>query len=317
MAGLNFDEFFPKLALWDPTTHQFNNELDASLISPYGVAFSPDGKRLVAGDNCENVTLWDIKTRQVISHLDFGTSGIISSLVFSPDGKMIAIGGDAPDVAVSLWDGESPEISGQPLDVSVYGKSSIAFAPDGKTIAVGNTSGAITLWDVKTRTFVTWTSTSTSVDSVAFTPDGKELATTSRDGKIFLWNVGSRELLGQPFLQPGSIPDAIAFSPDGKFLVSGNYDDTIYLWDVATRRTIGGLIGNSWPVKQVLFSFDGQTLVTVSNDIISWDVNPRSWADKICDRVGRNFTQDEWIQYFPGETYRITCPQWTEDHSIQ
>ncbi len=230
---------------------------------------------------------------------------------------MIAIGGSAPNVAVNLWDGNSSEISGQPLNVSVYGKSSIAFAPDGKTIAVGDTSGAITLWDIKTRNFVKWTSTSTSVDSVAFTPDGKELATTSRDGKIFLWNVRTRQLLGQPFLQPGSIPDAIAFSPDGKTLVSGNYDDTIFLYDVATRRNIGSLIGNSWPVDQVIFSSDGQTLVTVSNNIILWDVYPRSWANKICDRVGRNFTQEEWTQYFPGESYRITCPQWTKDNSIQ
>lgn len=313
MAGLNFDEGFPKLALWDPITHDFNNKLDSPLIAPLGVAFSPDGKKLIAGDNGGNVTLWDIKTREVINHLDFGTNGFISSLVFSPDGEMIAIGGFAPEVDVNLWNGQSPEISASTLNVSVYGESSIAFAPNGNTIAVGDTFGAITLWDARTRDFVKWTSTSTSVDSVAFTADGKELATTSRDGKIFLWDVKSRQLLGQPFFQPGSIPDAIAFSPDGKVLVSGNYDDTIFLYDVATRRKMGALIGNSWPINQVIFSPEGQTLITVSNNIMLWDVDPQSWVNKICDRVGRNFTQEEWVQYFPGETYHATCSKWPLD----
>jgi len=33
-------------------------------------------------------------------------------------------------------------------------------------------------------------------------------------------------------------------------------------------------------------------------------------VDVACSIVGRNLTQAEWQQYFPGEEYRITCPQW-------
>jgi hypothetical protein len=29
-----------------------------------------------------------------------------------------------------------------------------------------------------------------------------------------------------------------------------------------------------------------------------------------CEIAGRNFTQAEWQEYFPGEPYRTTCPQW-------
>jgi len=45
-------------------------------------------------------------------------------------------------------------------------------------------------------------------------------------------------------------------------------------------------------------------------EVIVWNLNMDDWENKICSQVGRNFTQDEWQQYFPGEEYRLTCTQW-------
>lgn len=309
-AGWPSSEGFPAIALWDSKSYQFTTKLEPAMVAN-AATFSPDGKRLIAGDNNGKVAVWDVATQQLLGHLDFGTNSYISSVTFSPDGRTIAIGGQI-DVGVNLWDGISSKVDRQSLKASVYGESSLAFSPDGRTLAVGDTSGSIILWDISSRRSVKWSSTLSSVDSVVFSPNGQELASTSRDGKIFLWDVKSQRLLGQPFILPsGGIPDAVAFSPDGKMLISGNYDNTINLWDVATRELIGqGLLGNEWPVNQVVFSPDGNTLATVSNNITLWDANPQSWFDKICQRVGRNFTRNEWAQYFPGETYRATCPQW-------
>lgn len=302
---------FPALALWDPKSHQFSNELHPSLV-PNAVAFSPDGRKLIAGDNDGTVTLWDVATQQSIGHLDFGRGNLVSSVVFSPDGRTIAVGSGMKDIGINLWDGSSSKANGESLNAVVSGESSLAFSPDGKILAVGDNSGSIILWDVTTRHSVQWKSTFDVVDSLAFSPDGNELATTSRDGYIYLWDVKSHHLLGRPFILPsGGIPDVVTFSPDGKILVSGNYDDTINLWDVASHETIGqGLLGNSWPVGQVMFSPDGHTLAVVSNKILLWDVDPQSWIEKICQRIGRNLTRDEWGQYFPGEPYHLTCPEW-------
>jgi hypothetical protein len=44
-----------------------------------------------------------------------------------------------------------------------------------------------------------------------------------------------------------------------------------------------------------------------SNSYQVWDMDPESWLERACRRAGRNLTQVEWVQYFPGEKYRKTC----------
>ena len=38
-----------------------------------------------------------------------------------------------------------------------------------------------------------------------------------------------------------------------------------------------------------------------------------SWLERVCERAGRNFTQEEWEFYFPDELYRKTCEMWPKD----
>jgi hypothetical protein len=38
-------------------------------------------------------------------------------------------------------------------------------------------------------------------------------------------------------------------------------------------------------------------------------MNPSSWVQETCQRVGRNFTYAEWRQYYPDEAYRKTCEE--------
>jgi WD40 repeat protein len=64
-------------------------------------------------------------------------------------------------------------------------------------------------------------------------------------------------------------------------------------------------------IYSVAFSPDGKLLAVSSYDaLILWNLTPQSWAIETCQRVGRNFTRDEWSIYFPNEEYRKTCEQW-------
>ena len=85
-----------------------------------------------------------------------------------------------------------------------------------------------------------------------------------------IWKLESLQPFGQPLTGHNDLVSSVAFSPDGKILASGSWD----------------------------------------NSIILWDTDQQSWIEKSCERPGRNFTQEEWVEYFPNEEYRITCPQW-------
>ncbi len=303
------------ITLWDMTTLQPMAQLSTEHLSSVdSLDFSPDGKILASGSRNGTALLWDLTTNELIGDPlaeitnDDGYSNFVEDVTFSPDGKILAMGNDTK---VFFWDITTHTLIKPPLARDKIIES-LDFSPDGKILAVADAE-TITLWDIKTRQIIgpAFGKNAHSIHSVAFSPDGKTLASTG-DYTVILWRIDNKIPIGQALIgNRNSISQSVAFSPDGKVIASGNYDNSIELWDIATLQPIGqGLLGNFWPVGEVVFSPDGNTLVTTSNQIVFWDINPQSWIEKICQRVGRNFTHEEWLHFFPEETYRPTCIQW-------
>jgi WD40 repeat protein len=261
----------------------------------FSITFSPDGKTLASGNcisqsngicNRDEIALWNLATHQPSGQPLKGHSGRVYSAAFSPDGKTLASAGCGVAIdsrgtcsqgEIILWDVETRQPIGQPINGHSDLVRSVAFSPDGKLLASGSYDSTIILWDVETHQPIGQPLSGhlDSVYSVAFSPTGKKLASGSKDTTIILWDVAAHQPIGQPLSGHLDIVRSVSFSLDGKILASGSEDKTIIFWNVAARQPISQrLSGHSEPVRSVAFSPDGTTLASGSPDltIILWDV---------------------------------------------
>lgn len=296
----------------------------------WSVAFSPDGKMLASGGCAKSddpkcpdgeIRLWDVARGKQIGEPLHGRTGIVRSVTFSPDGKILASGNG--DKTIGLWDPASGKQVRESLDGHTAAVTSVAFSPDGKTLASGSEDKTIRLWDPASGEQIgeALTAHTAAVTSIAFSPDGKLLASGSEDKTIRLWDIVKRSQIGAPLTGNEDGVLSVAFSPDGKMLASGNRDQTIRLWDTASGQPLGApLMGHTDYVMSVAFSPDGKTLASGSADktVRLWEVDQESslWPARACRLVNRNLTRDEWAQYFDRDpsTYDLvyaknpTCP---------
>lgn len=263
--------------LWDMATGEplRTLTLGEDVVYVDFLAFSPDGKTLAlpAGEYVfpifQPIRLWDVASGEVM--LSFSTDEYLSvhSVVFSPDGKMLASGNW--DGAVHLWDVASGQVL-RTLTAHTDFVSSVAFSPDGKILASGSLDGTVVLWDVATgQTRHSLSAHTDSVESVAFSPDGKTLASGGDDNTVILWDVATGQMLYT--LSGEDLVTSVAFSPDGKILASGE-PSVVRLWDVTTGELLRVLEGHTKSVRNVVFLPDGKSLASGSIDttIKLWDV---------------------------------------------
>jgi WD40 repeat protein len=236
------------------------------------IAFSPDGKRFVAGGlkwkgtEAGWATVRDAATGAELFELN-GHASTLLCVAYSPDGTRIVTGGGDRDRKALVWDAET----GKPLPFELKGHTSavlcVAFSPDGTRIVTGSGDRTVRVWDARTGTaLVELKGFRERVTSVAYSPDGTRLVTGELGGAVTVWD--ARSVKTPPILQghTGFI-GAVAFSPDGTRIVTGSHDRRALVWDARTGTPLLELKGNTSPVGGVAFSPDGTRIVSGGKDL--------------------------------------------------
>ena len=250
---------------------------------------------------------------------DFPCEGIPSALAISPEGKFLALGTE--EGVITLWDvGDGSVIhtlaghQSRNYDLAFDTRSQLLASAGCVQKDVNNCPGGeIIIWDIQTGAQkVKFLGHSNLARTVAFSPDGSILASGSRDGNILLWDIEKQSQSDIPLVGHASYVNTLVFSPDGSVLASASADLRIILWDVQLQHRIGNpLVGHTSSIGVLAFNHNGNLLISGDNhgNIYSWNISSQSLAENLCAKIGRNFTLVEWMQYFPDEFYRATCPQ--------
>lgn len=230
------------VSLWkDGPAGLRGQELDVSAPTNSSGAFSPDGRLLALGTNDGAVIMWDVGTRQSVGQVPSDGSGNrISEVVFSPNGKLLAILGHTK---VRIWDVNQRHFLRQELILPPSPPTNIVFDLTGRELTVGFRNGTVQVWQVASGKVVeepTAGRPSTSQRSLAVSRDGRLMATGDSDGSILLWNVGDGAPFGPALVGHTDAVRGLIFSPDGTTLASGGDDGAVILWKVdvpAWRKT--------------------------------------------------------------------------------
>jgi len=241
----------------DPQTG--GNELLQNLSCPGCIyALAPDGSLAAAFDQAAaELVVRTIRDAAVVATVNlqeppFMPSGIMA---FSPNGKLLAIGG--AQGAVLVWDLEIDKPLGRFGGLSGQ-VSALAFSSDSRLLAAGEGQflggpGAVEVlaWDMGqppgSPPAARLKGHEQQINHLAFSPDGRLLATSSQaDMSLRLWDVAqfSPELFDNPLFAfqplavlPGQqVLTALGFSADGALLFAGDIRGRVRAHYVAGLR---------------------------------------------------------------------------------
>jgi WD40 repeat protein len=179
----------------------------------WGVAFSGDGRILVAGGNGHpryRVSIMEADSGREIRVVE-GPSPLITAVALSGDGRLVAASGR--DNRILVWDVDTGKRVSR-LEANEGGVYGLAFLPDGNRLLSGGGN----------RIDPSWMRSDGSLIN-----EQEEEMQMGGDNSVRLWDVATGQELAR-FEGHVRAVRSVAVSPDGRFALSGSDDHTVRLW---------------------------------------------------------------------------------------
>jgi len=261
----------------DKTVRLWRPAADRLVVADEGklhdLALLPDGQQIATAGDDKQVKLWDREGKPVRAF--GGYPSAVRRVVVSPDGKLIAAGGDpsggqkdvllwqvadakqlhkvtVPEGVISLAVDEQGRLSVGSTDkrVRVYNSADarlreelplsevphdIRSLGDGRLLIGGNEKSVLI---ASHRLVKVWDAHADGASDLAFTPDGKHLVTCGADAPIKLWSFSDGKLAAV-LAGNTQASDDVAVSLDGKRVYAGGRDKLVRAWDITQSKADG------------------------------------------------------------------------------
>jgi WD40 repeat protein len=222
---------------------------------------SPAGDLLAAAD-WSGVTLHNASTLEPVRRLQTGRR--IVALAFSPDGKLLATGGNSP--FVNIWDvttGKARmDLLGTPDNSFI---AALAFSLDGAKLYALEGNGLLRQWNLSTGNS---TSAQTPAPRVnyyydpAIHPVARLVASERGEGGLDVSNIDTGQTAYNLKVR---FPRSIVINQQGNRLAAivGN---TVKIWDLNSGSPLADYSGHTRQIADIAFSPDGSRLASSSLD---------------------------------------------------
>jgi WD40 repeat protein/CRP-like cAMP-binding protein len=276
------------------------------------VDFSRDGTLIAIGSGDGQASIWDATTGTEVA--SFAHEGNILDVDFSRDGVWLVTG--SADGTARIWEIET---GAQLFSFSHAGAvGEVSLRMDNSLLATASLDKTARIWDLSTGAEAQRLEHPAGVILTNFVSETGWLVTVSQDNVVRFWDDTTGDLLDRYFVD--SQIRAIELTSDGSKLAITGDDNIARVWEIQALEgnislTEVSRVIHLGAINDVVFGADGNRVATASDDrtvLISLLI-PAELIDKGCSRLTRNLTQIEWMQFFEGETYALTCPNLPPD----
>jgi len=277
--------------VWDVSPEGITRQLlslsSQAITSAYGVTFSPDGDRVMAGDlTISAVQVWDVTMSATAEWAVLpGHPDVPNAAVFAPDGRRLIASRDAgiPDAPhigeVSIWDLESGDEIVKTADRRNDTVYRMEMSADGGLLATAaGFDEQVVVLDGETADEVFTVRAEAEIAAIAWDGAGELLAVSSWDGAVTIVDRAGKEVAA---LEAGDdlAVGSMSFSADGRHLALAIFDAGrrpqpsvrgARIWDWRRDEMVGWIPTH---LEGVRYDPTGALLATqhVSGDIHLWD----------------------------------------------
>jgi serine/threonine protein kinase/WD40 repeat protein len=225
--------------LWDVGSGQPAGELNAhkEAVEALAVFESPVERKLATVSSDQTCILWDLQSQT--KHLVLGEHlGKLSSVAFSPDGRLLAVG--SLEDTVNLWDLTIPRRVAAATHHD--GVQTVTFCAEGKCLFAGDRSGSVRRHEIvagtvtnpyKLVTTHNWQAHEHRVWCAIPSVDPGKVVSSGQDGRLRTWATSPQDYVRQvlPATEEDRVIDLAFGGVEGEFLFALHQNSGIEVLD--------------------------------------------------------------------------------------